>query len=324
MHIYNEPYYVPPERYQNAIDNAVSLLRQEVGVRSIYQLGSAGTPGISDIDLLVVFEDGIASSLNVLDELSKEDRYLFTHVPFGISTRLFQPAQHYTLYHNYRLLWGESLAVGSKKENPEDLSTLKGQIALEFMIANFISKTLEHVYNIMNLRSTLLSVHALQYDLDFLNITSGPFYDLVFQLIEWRSTWFEKKVGKRQLERWFRAFYPELKRFIEALTPSRKLFLPDGANRKYARRVWLEPGETLGYTREGFVLPSLFALMGTRYKMIQSRLNTFRFTVPMTSTSKADILENRFVFLKQSSTYNSTYLKAFSPLSGNLGLSAVK
>jgi len=324
MQFYNEPKYQPPERYQSVIARAIDLIQREKGVLSIYQLGSAGTPGISDIDLLVVFEEGTSSSFNLFDHLSREDRYFFVHEPFGIPRHLFDKAQRYTLYHNYNLLWGMSSGTGPVALDEHEIHALKNQIALEFLVSNYISKSLEKTYETLNVRSTLLAVNALRYDLDFLEVTSGRFYDLVYQLVEWRKRWFEKRVSNKQFVTWLNTFYDELPRFIDNLNERNRLYLPVWANHRYARHVRLEPGDDLGYSYEGYILPSMLRYIGRKYNRLQSRLISFRFSIPVTSKAQADILEKRFLFLKESVAYNVAHLNAFSALSGNLGISSVK
>ena len=75
------PYYVPLRIYENAIQGMVEKLRRQEGIISIFQIGSIIHPGISDIDMVVVFKENGVFHLNPLQGLTKIERYLFIHPP---------------------------------------------------------------------------------------------------------------------------------------------------------------------------------------------------------------------------------------------------
>ena len=99
MYLTNFPRFVPVSSYDFAIQRMVQKLKRQDGVVCIFQIGSINSPGISDIDMLVVFEDGVECSLNPLEDLSKRERYLFSHNLFGVSKTNFSEAQRYTFFH---------------------------------------------------------------------------------------------------------------------------------------------------------------------------------------------------------------------------------
>ncbi len=109
----NYPKYVPNSVYESAIGKVVETLRCQPGCVSIYQIGCTATPGISDIDILAVFEDGVRCNMNPLLSLSKKEKYLFTHSLFGCSRKYFHEAQKYTFFHNDKFGRGQVTRVSS-------------------------------------------------------------------------------------------------------------------------------------------------------------------------------------------------------------------
>ena len=89
MFIIDRPKFIPEKDYSIAIKKIVNKLASSPGIHSIYQLGSITHPGISDIDLLVIFEDDYTYTENPLSNLTKIEKYLFIHSLFGMSKSHF-------------------------------------------------------------------------------------------------------------------------------------------------------------------------------------------------------------------------------------------
>jgi hypothetical protein len=103
------PHRREPAEYEQAVAEYVSRVSRQPGVLGIYQIGSIGTPGVSDIDLVVLLEEDLRTvDPRAFDiaEASPETRYLFMHRPF-IVNRGAAPSLHlhYRIEH-IRLVWG--------------------------------------------------------------------------------------------------------------------------------------------------------------------------------------------------------------------------
>jgi hypothetical protein len=59
------PKFHPAEAYRVAIGRTVDRLSRYPEIAAIYQIGGISTPGISDIDLVVVFRDGRQSGCSI-------------------------------------------------------------------------------------------------------------------------------------------------------------------------------------------------------------------------------------------------------------------
>ena len=200
VYLTDYPQYVPYGIYERAINQMVERLIKYPGLLSIYQIGSISIPGISDIDMVAVFQDDAACDRNPLKELSRSERYLFVHGLYGVSTKHFHKAQCYTFFHNYNLLWGERLSFWGKNLSKKKIRTLKIQIALEYLLKVYINITVERTYGIVKVRNLLLHTKALLYDLEFLGISSGRLYDLVEGMVTSRNNWFKSKPEKESVE----------------------------------------------------------------------------------------------------------------------------
>lgn len=316
----NYPHFVPLSDYEDAVDAVVKRIINQPGVLSIYQIGNINTPGISDIDILVVFEDGIDCYLNPLKEISRSERYLFTHSLYGASETHFYKAQCFPFFHDYNHLWGQKLHFRKNELPKSEIYALEVQTALEYLVKAFISLTVELTYKIVKVRGLLLHTKALLYDLEFLGIFSGELYELTQKIVSWRNNWFEKKPGEQKLKSWIESFYAELTRFLKLNLRVRKFLLPEWANFHIARNMTLVPSESFRYIHKGIALPSIFGALGRKYFNIQHRFNKFMFYLPIESKKMPAILKERFLLLKEKKDLNRAKLPHFVPTSSGLNI----
>jgi len=320
MYLTDFPRFVPVSMYDLSIQRMVKKLKQQDGVASIFRIGNINSPGISDIDMLVVFDDGVQCSLNPLEDLSKSERYLFSHNLYGVTAAHFSEAQHYSFFHNYNLLWGEELPTGGSDLSCEEMQALKTQTALEYLIKMFINTTVEYTYGIVRIRGLLVLTKALLYDLEFLNVSSGRLFDLIQTLVLWRDHWFEKKPDKQTLKIWIREFYEELIAFLKAMLQTKMLYLPEWANLRVARNMTLVPSKKFGYTHKGITLPTILGDLGRKYFNIQHRFNKFHFQIPITTSKIPCGLVKRFSFMRNIRRENDHNLPCFMPLTSSLDI----
>jgi len=179
MKLTDFPRYVSPDQYSQAIDEMVDRLTPKAHVRSIYQIGSTGVPGVSDIDLLIVLKNGSEFRLDPRNDLTDTERYLFIHGLYGACESHFSASQQHTFFHNYRLLYGTQHEIGPNQVSEHELEMLKIQTAMEYLIQMYISSTVEKAYGIARIRGLLLHVKGLLYDLEFLNVHVGRLHDFV-------------------------------------------------------------------------------------------------------------------------------------------------
>lgn len=312
------PQYVPHVEYDEATNRMVEKLAHQSEVVAVFQIGSVSSPGISDIDLLVVFRDGTACRLDPLKSLSPLDRYLFPHGLYGVSKRDFHTARRLTFFHNYRFLWGEQLPTNGSTLGPEEAQTLKAQIALEYLVRMYVNTAVQRTYGIVKVRGLLLQTKALLYDLDFLSISSGELLDLIQTALLWRQQWFKKRPKKKTLRLWFELFYNGLSEFLWAILSNQTFYLPLRNGVHIARNMVLQPSQRLEYSHEGIVLPSWLGGLGRKYFNLQHRFNQFCFEIPGTSSQCPSILKEQFAFLMHMKRESCTNWPFFKPLHSSL------
>ena len=320
MKLVDYPRFVPNAQYSLAIEAMIDRLKKEPSIVAIYQVGGVSTQGISDIDLLVVFAEGPECHMNPLNGLSNTDRYLFIHNLFGLNETHFMEAQQYLFFHNYTHLWGNEYASVSSYLSNEDIQVVNRQVGLEYMLKMYISMTIERSYNIVKIRNILLLAKAIQFDLGYFGITSGPIVDLLNEIIIWRSEWFKNKPDKEMFIEWNNNFYEELAIILSKILENNPLHVPQWVNLNLARHIHLIPSKSVYYHKNGIVLPNSLGWLGRKYFNLQHRLNTFEFHLPMEKYNIPDALLVRHKFLEKLCGHNAKYFPHFIPVAFGLSI----
>ena len=179
--IINRPEFVPMDLYIENINKMIHFLSDKEAVKSIHQLGSISDPGISDIDLLVIFNNGRGLSEEPRNILDPKGRYLFSHQLFGLHEDLLDDAMEYSLFHNFKLLYGNQ---NINFDNNRISKEVKVQIAIEYLLKMFISLSLQKHSRIIKLRSFLLEAKAIAFDLEVLNLLESPLGKIIKKILQ--------------------------------------------------------------------------------------------------------------------------------------------
>lgn len=322
LHFIDYPKYVDYENYKKAILTMVEKLKRHEEIVSIYKIGNVHNPGISDIDLVVVFNDGFKFLMNPLKNSIQEDRYLFVHGIFGASRSHFIEAQKYTFYSNYEKLWGEEIGNQVQKQLIRNLESLKKQIAAEYLLKMYMGLVIEQTYGLSKLRSLLLEGKAIGFDLEILNVNSGELYEMVEEIKTQRQNWFKKGKSENKLDCLHKEFFAALNAFLLQYLSENPLRFSREMPIKYGRNKLIKYGQSLGAYHSGFAFPSfLVHFSGRRYFNLLHRFNRFDFTVPgIFMKNSDDLIAKRFIYQKQCRQYNLEYLPYFSPLVTGLAI----
>jgi len=288
------------------------------GILSVYQVGGVSSPGISDIDLFVVFDDGIRSSFNPLHNLCSNDRYLFLHHFFGTSISFLDNIERYTLFGKYTLLWGTDIMPAYSHDAGEQ--RIKQQIALEYLLKFYISLTIELAYKIIKIRNLLLHIKALAIDFSFLDLDVNSVFGRLQKILDWRVNWFADTPSCETISEWLLPFYEDLYHILDQQLQTREFYLPYSFDQKIARNIRLENGKNLKASRSGFPLPSAFSSLGRKYFNIQHRINSFVFQIPFRSRNIPECIDQRFKTLSIMRKYNESHLPSFIPTAYGLSI----
>ena len=240
--------------YQKAIDGIVTNLLPFNGICSIYKVGGLNDPGISDIDILVIFEDSIICNIDPLIGVNKLHEYLFTHQIFGTSESNFHKSLQIFPFHNYTLIWGQELALGKNDSHHKNNANVTTQIALEYLLKMYINMTIERTYKMVKVRSLLLHTKALLFDLEYLGINSGKIIDLIKVLIEWRENWFARNIDQIMISAWHNELYFVLESILTHLLVERYLYVPSWANLRIALNIEMSEQEIENAYLKGYAI----------------------------------------------------------------------
>lgn len=318
MTLIDFPRQVPVEAYELAVQRMVERLATVSGVRCIYQIGHVSTPGISDLDLLVVFEDDATCNVNPLHGLSCDDRYLFVHCPFAVTKSNFSEAMTHTFFHNYQLRCGASPVQPVANLAIREERLLKQQIALEYLVRMWVSLSVELVYGVVKLRNLFLHAKALLYDCAFLDISSGDFVDSVQSIVSLRARWFQDRPRRRLLEKEVRRLYGALESALSRLFREHPFYLPPAAEHRLARHVLLVPGHEIQVVHRGMPLPAALGWLGRKYFNCQHRWNRFEFQLPFRSDGMPRVVERGFALRKTMAANRNHRFPHFLTLSSSL------
>jgi len=314
------PRFVPAEEYQRAINNMIDRLKLLPGLISVYQVGGVTTPGISDIDLFVVFENRIKVDGNPVGNLSSNEKYLFTHKLFGTSESFVKEVEQFAFFTNYKLLFGKELNIGSISINAEEEKIIKKQIALEYLVKAMITSAIENSYHSVKLRNLFLHAKALLIDLSFLGITSGKLNDVIHEIMKARSRWFEHGMNKGDVKHLAHQYHLTLNAFISELLTKEKFYLDQKSNLSISKNILLEPSDKFSVTRDGLKIPGMIVKLHHKVPKILNRMNRFVFHLPAQQNELPEVIENRHLFISSMLDYQKEFLPHFIPTAYGLNI----
>lgn len=309
---------VSADSYRYLVEKIIKEGSRHNCIVSIYQIGSVSNPGISDLDLVFVFKNGISCDWNPRNNLTKEQKYVLVHNCFGAGEEYFKKAQFYSFFNNYRIIYGRDL-LERQMDLSIDNNLLKRQVALEYLIKMFITLTIQMEFGTVKLRSLLLEAKAIKYDLEFLEIEKGELYNLVWQIIRWRNDWFNNTPSDKNIAEWIKVFYRELWKFLNNILENTSFYLPKNEKFALTDNIKIINDNKLQYKRTGIRLPGLF-LRNRKLFNINNKLSHFEFYVPWKSEIDIQLIQKRFDVLKAMQDYNKKHIPHFSPLSSSFNI----
>jgi hypothetical protein len=314
----NRPVQLERSLYEDAAQWIASKISRYSGIKAFYRFGNITVPGISDLDLLIVFKNNESCLYNGFEELPVHFKPLFTHGIMAVSEDHFFKNHHYTLWSDHILISGEDLTNDfTDSKTADELRELKIQTAIEFLAANYIDLKIQLVYGTINLRSFLQHMKGIIYDLEYLGITSGPVMNLLQELKSVIQHWFIQTPSDKALDIWIRKFDREFDRFCYEVFLAHPMYLPKMDKYQVSRNATLANTDSVSFHHSGTVLPSFLSIFGKKIMRLQNRFNNFRFGFPLKHES-SDIIKQRFEFLKEMKSYNRTYLPGFMTITTSI------
>ena len=291
------PKYVKPDVYENTVDKIVDVLKKEDSIQSIYRLGNVNHPGISDLDIVVLFKNGRKCFINPDDFLNEDDKYLLTHELFGASVDQFRKVVAYSFWDNLKCIWGKPIELGPNhfklSENEKDF--YKRQVGLEFLQKNYIELSVQKKYGVIKLRSIVQEIKGIRYDLSFLNVRGLAINKCMEHFLNRLDHWFEKPFDPEEFSLWLDQYHKALEECIIHVNQQGKvLWVPKEVDLSYGKNVFLKNGEQLSCTNSGIFLPSLLIAKNKRVYNAHQRLNRFEITMKYSAEDIHGLNSKRF------------------------------
>ncbi len=314
------PLHVSLQSYQQAIERMLDRLKTIPGVVSVYQVGGVSTPGISDIDLFVVFQDKVKTEIDPVKDLQPTDQYLFTHNLFGTSESFVDEVEQYTCFGKYQLLFGKEQSFSKNNLDQQEDVIVKKQIALEYLVKAYISSVIEHSYHTIKLRNLFLHAKALLIDLSFLGIDSGKLNDAIKNVMNARSRWFEHRLSHANLNDLAHQYHSALREGLKELLMKEKFYLHPESNLQISRNILLKSSESLSVSQEGVLFPKSIVKLHHKIPKLLNRMNKFVFQFPAQQNSLPEVVAKRHQFISSMVKYQKSHLPNFIPTAYGLSI----
>ena len=315
------PKYVNPEVYENTVVKIVDLLKKEHSVKAIYRLGNVNHPGISDLDIVVLFKDGSKCSLNPVDFLDSDDKYLLTHQLFGASEDQFKKVMTYSFWDNLKCIWGSPIEFGSNQVNhtESELDFYKRQVGLEFLQKNYIELSVQRKYGVIKLRSIIQEIKGIRYDLAFLDVQGLEINKCMEHFLKRLDHWFESSFDPKEFSLWLDQYYKALEEcIIDVNARKNTLWVPKESELHYGRNVILKNGEQLNCKTSGIFIPSVFIAKNKKVYNAHQRLNRFEITMKYSAEDKNGLNSKRFRAFETHKLENKNSFPHFGALVSSL------
>lgn len=320
LHLLNRPVMADKKLYEEAIGFLSDEFKKITGVKGFFRFGNITVPGISDLDLLLVFEDKMKCDRTGFENLPDKYSYLFTHGIMAVSESDFHRNNYYTLWSEHNPVFDNGISESPLGYRTSEINNfLKIQTALEFIVANYIDLKVQLEYKVIKLRSFLQHMKGILYDLEFLNIKESEIHSLLYELKDMMVHWFKKTPDDQHIINWIEKFNNSYDKFVIELFSSHTLYLPELQEYRIARNMILEDGDLPSYNRKGYIIPMMYVeILKQRYIKLQNRLNKFKFHFPLTNIPSHPVLEERFRFLQEMKQYNRNYLPGFMTITTSI------
>ena len=305
------PKEIELDSYETAINMMAEKLMNTGKVKCVYQIGGVSSPGISDIDLYVIFNNDCEYKVNPVNNLNTPDNYLFTHNLFGTSESSAVHLEQYTFFGNYKLIAGSPVAMNNYFASDSDQTILKRQIALEYLIKAWFSIHINITYKNIKLRSLLLHSKAILYDLDFLSVKNGGLFECINDLLEIRKNYFTKNPDLNHLDKLCNKYKDELKKEIVAGIESHKFYIAASGNTEIGKHSLIFKNENPVILSSGLSFPHFLTSKFKKLLKIQNKFHNFKIGLPYIDTNLPPILEQRSETIAKAINYNRQYLPHF-------------
>jgi hypothetical protein len=219
----DEPVARSDADYDIARQHYLQMLQREPAVMGLLEYGSISTPGISDLDFIVILDDSARAPLSAalsIESLPFSDRYLVLHQPVILSVSLLNHLSEWLPYSKIIPLWMQNSISYSGNSTPEPYTVAACLIEKLYKYHRYYQRG--WATNRISARWALAVFRALEYSLQSAEFLTGlPISDrasvFVSALLDLRSNWFAPCDSFHRNEQ-LRYLHEEGKKLLEDLT----------------------------------------------------------------------------------------------------------
>lgn len=192
----NLPRPMPESDYQEVCQLVVDKLKNKPGIRSIYLSSGSWIPGISDVDIIIVCNQGLKGKIDIISlrNLSEKTKYLFLHGSWILKENTFKRINYLTPGLSLKLLWGEEISIDNPQKDlsQEDNQLLYAGLIFDYLINKLLLFPRFFKKTELNTRQLLGEIYSLTYTLQIFELIAPGAIQTDFsqRIIQLRQTWF--------------------------------------------------------------------------------------------------------------------------------------
>lgn len=313
------PQFYERSDYDHVFDHIIKMFKNRSEIKSIYTFGNINQPGISDIDILIIFNDGYQCNINPLEKLDERLKRLFTHGIMAINEKYIAKNSYFSNWSNIKHLYGQSINFQSEKPTIEEQRCLNQQLAIEYLTVNYIDLKIQKHNKTIKVRDLLQHVKGLSYDLDLLNINECNIKPFIDEIKIWINEWYINTPSEKTITKWFLDFEQNYETFYNEIILKYPIYLPKQKSYKISKRIEIIKDHKIKHIVEGITLPHTTSkLLGKYYLKIQNTLSSHTFKLPIENSPNNPILISRTNFYKELENNTTNNYPAFATLANSL------
>ncbi len=179
--------------YERATEEFLRVAMETRGVIGVWQAGSVSVPGISDLDFILVVDEGARVSWRQMKRsLSPETLRVLLHSPVAITENLAPWLVYVNDTRGIRRLSGPEISMAE----PEDRGLINLLVAARFTMAKLTSLVRTEFMGRASIRSFLCRVHGIRHNFTLMDGLVPPVFDDVADI---RESWF--RMGEEKFSR---------------------------------------------------------------------------------------------------------------------------
>ena len=197
-YFYNFPLPLKEKDYWEVCDLVVKSLKDNPNIKSIYLAGGKWVPGISDLDILIVYHQKIKNRVNILSpwNLSKNARYIFCHNYGSYNEKSFRNIFYIIPPTSLKLLWGKTIPVHNPKNelSRENYQFLNAILIFDILINKLLFFPSHLKSSKINVRALIGKIYSLKYTLEMLRYVGSYTIETDFpeRISKLRKIWFNR------------------------------------------------------------------------------------------------------------------------------------